>query len=104
MRVVIDVIDAVRVEQARPAHDAVHLVALGEQKLGQIRAVLPGDAGDQSPLLHVFSLTSTTIRRVPASSTAIADYEGTGTVSLLSASREKTFGPTGRSDLPSRKR
>src|SRR2546428_12943771 len=28
-------------------HDAHHFVALGEQQLGEIRAVLPGDAGDQ---------------------------------------------------------
>ena len=32
---------------ARAAHHAVHLVALLEQQLGQVRAVLAGDAGDQ---------------------------------------------------------
>src|SRR5436309_9647184 len=29
-------------------YDAHHLVALGEQQLREVRAVLPGDAGDQS--------------------------------------------------------
>ncbi len=40
-----------RVEERRAALDAVHLVALGEQQLGKVRAVLPGDAGDER-LLH----------------------------------------------------
>src|SRR6266702_1768671 len=33
-------------------NDSVHLVALREQQLRQIRTVLPGDAGDQCALLH----------------------------------------------------
>jgi hypothetical protein len=41
------VIDPPRVEGAAAAHEAVDLVALLEQKLGQVAAVLPGDAGDQ---------------------------------------------------------
>ena len=28
------------------AHDAVHVVPLGEQQLGQVRTVLSGDSGD----------------------------------------------------------
>ena len=40
-------IDAVGVERRCAALDAVDLVALLEQKLGQIRAVLARDAGDQ---------------------------------------------------------
>src|SRR6267378_551145 len=40
--------DAVGVEQRRPALDAVDDVALVEQQLGEVGAVLPGDAGDQS--------------------------------------------------------
>src|SRR5205807_9226763 len=35
---------------ASPADDAVDLVALGEQQLGEVAAVLAGDAGNQSPL------------------------------------------------------
>jgi hypothetical protein len=35
------------VEQRGAALDAVHLVALFQQELGQIGAVLAGDAGDQ---------------------------------------------------------
>ena len=34
--------------ERRAALDAVHLVALVEQQLGQVGAVLAGDAGDQS--------------------------------------------------------
>ena len=42
-----DVVDAPGVEGAAPADEAVHLVALLEQQLGQVAAVLPGDAGDE---------------------------------------------------------
>ena len=40
------------------ADEAVHLVALLEQQLGQVRAVLPGDAGDQRPLGHALALVT----------------------------------------------
>ena len=43
----VEVVDAVGVEGAGAALDAVDLVALGEQELGEVRAVLAGDAGDQ---------------------------------------------------------
>ena len=48
VRVLVEVIDAVGVEERRPALDAVDDVALAEQQLGEVGAVLPGDAGDQS--------------------------------------------------------
>ena len=38
------------------ALDAVHLVALGEQQLGEIGAVLAGDAGDQRAAAHAVTL------------------------------------------------
>ena len=47
VRVAVEVVDALGVERARPPHDAVHLVPLVEEELGQVRAVLSGDAGDQ---------------------------------------------------------
>ena len=47
MRVVIEMIDAAGVERRRAALDAVDDIALAEQKLGKIGAVLAGDAGDQ---------------------------------------------------------
>jgi hypothetical protein len=37
---------------ADAAGDAVHLVAFGQQELGQIRAVLAGDAGDEGFFSH----------------------------------------------------
>jgi len=47
VELVIEMIDALGVERGRAALDAVHLVALGEQKLGEIGAILAGDARDQ---------------------------------------------------------
>src|SRR5204862_5310034 len=42
---------ALRVFQGDAAHETMHLVACGEQQLGQVAAVLPGDAGDEGLLL-----------------------------------------------------
>ena len=52
MGIVVKVIDAIGVEEAGTPHQAVHFIAFREQELGQVRAVLPGDACDQSPLRH----------------------------------------------------
>jgi hypothetical protein len=45
--VLIDVIDALGVESARAADDAVDFIAFGKEELGEIGAVLSGDAGDE---------------------------------------------------------
>ena len=45
---VLDVVDALKVGGGGPAHHPVDLVALLQKELGQVRAVLAGDAGDQS--------------------------------------------------------
>ena len=58
VRVFIQVIDAVGVQQRSAALDAVHLVPLPEQEPGQVSAVLPGDAGDQGSLQEVSPLLS----------------------------------------------
>jgi len=47
VRVLVDVVYALGVEQAAPAFDAVHDVTLFQQKLGEVRAVLAGDACDE---------------------------------------------------------
>jgi hypothetical protein len=47
VRILVEVVDAVGIEQGGPALDAMHLVALVEQELGEIGAVLSRDAGDQ---------------------------------------------------------
>ena len=47
MWILIDVIDASRIERTRPADDAVNFIALREKKFGQVRSVLAGDAGDE---------------------------------------------------------
>ena len=50
VRVLVDALEALGVERARPAHDAVDLVPLCEQQLGQVRPVLSGDARDERSL------------------------------------------------------
>jgi hypothetical protein len=50
MRVLVQMIDPVGVEQAGAALDAVHFVALRQQQFGQVGAVLAGHAGDQCSL------------------------------------------------------
>ncbi len=50
VRVDVEMVDAGGVERRRAPLDAVHDVALGEQELGEIGAVLAGDAGDQGNL------------------------------------------------------
>ena len=52
VRVLVEVVDAVGVEQRRAALDAVHLVALAHQQFGEVGAVLPCNAGDQSRFLQ----------------------------------------------------
>jgi hypothetical protein len=47
VRVLVDVIDALGVEQRSAALDAVDLVAFLEQQFSEVRAVLAGDAGDE---------------------------------------------------------
>src|SRR5688572_20784224 len=46
----IQVIDPLRIELARATDEAVHFVALVQRQLGQVRAVLAGDAGDEGLL------------------------------------------------------
>jgi len=46
------------VEQGAAPLDAVDFIVLGEQQFGQAGSVLPGDSGDQSPLLHFLPLAS----------------------------------------------
>src|SRR5678815_573787 len=54
VRILVQVVDALRVEERGAPLDAVDDVALLQQKLGEIGAVLAGDAGDQGNfgLLH----------------------------------------------------
>ena len=48
-RIPVEMVDAPGVEGARPADEAVDLVALVQQQLGEVRAVLAGDPSDQGP-------------------------------------------------------
>jgi hypothetical protein len=51
VRILIEVIDAVGIEQRGTALDAVHFVTLVEQGFSQVGAVLAGHAGNQGNLL-----------------------------------------------------
>jgi len=50
MGILIDVIDALGVEQRGAPFDPIDLIALGEQEFGKIGPVLSGDAGNQGYL------------------------------------------------------
>lgn len=56
--VLVEMIDPRRGEGGRPADQTMHLVALAEQKLGQVRPVLAGDAGDECSPGHPGPLPS----------------------------------------------
>ena len=53
VRVLVQVVDAVGVEQRGAALDAVDHVALFQQEFGKIGAVLAGDAGDEGNFSHL---------------------------------------------------
>src|SRR4051794_39023054 len=50
MRILVDVVEPARVERGRAPDNAVHLVALAQQKLSKIGAVLPRHACDEGTL------------------------------------------------------
>ena len=52
MRVLVEMVDPVGVEQGRAAFDAVDGVAFLEQEFGEIGTILAGDAGDQCGFAH----------------------------------------------------
>ncbi len=58
MPVLVKVIDTIGIERRGPALDAVHLVALAQQELRQIRAILSCYARDQCFLGHASLLVS----------------------------------------------
>jgi hypothetical protein len=53
VRILVEVVDPVRVEGGGAALDAVHLVALLQKELGEVGAVLAGDAGDEGSFGHM---------------------------------------------------
>ena len=55
MRILIEVVDAARVEAGAAAFDAMNGVALLQQQLCKVGSILSGDAGDECGLLsHVW--------------------------------------------------
>ena len=53
VRILVERLDPRRIEAAGAADQAVNLVALGQQQLAQIAAVLTGNAGNESFLRHI---------------------------------------------------
>jgi hypothetical protein len=53
VRVLVKMVDSVRVEKGTAAFYAMHLVSLGKEQLGEIGAILTSDAGNQS-FCHYF--------------------------------------------------
>jgi len=51
--VLIEMIDAIGIEQRAPALNAMHFIPFFQQKLGQIGTILAGNSGYQSSLGHV---------------------------------------------------
>jgi hypothetical protein len=52
VRVLVKMIYAISIEQGGAALDAVHCVALGEQKFGEVCTILAGNAGDERDFTH----------------------------------------------------
>ncbi len=57
MGVLVKVVDPIRIEKRCPALDPVDLIALAEEKFGQIRTILAGDAGNECNFVHELYLT-----------------------------------------------
>ena len=54
MRILIDVVHTLGVERRSAAFNAVNFIPFLQQKLRQIRTILPGNAGDESDFRHVY--------------------------------------------------
>jgi hypothetical protein len=63
---VLHVRDALEPRARRPADEAVDLVALVEEELGEVAAVLSGHAGDQARFFRLISSSPTPGPRFPA--------------------------------------
>lgn len=65
VRVGVQMIEPSGVQAGGPADDAVHLVPLLDEKLGQERSILTGDAGDERRLHEAEAAAESTPRRSP---------------------------------------
>ena len=78
----VEVVDAIGVEEAGPAFDTVHGVALGEQRFGQVGVVLAGDSVTSAVLVIVPSFRASTDARGGALETG-------GAVGVVAATRRQ---------------
>src|SRR5205814_8884950 len=81
VRVLVQVIDALGVDERGAPLDAMHHVALGEQELGEIGAVLAGDPGDERDLArrHARSLPVQILRAAGSQSARAGKATSTAT-------------------------
>ena len=63
--ILIQVVNAIRIEQRRAALDAVDHIAFAEQKLCQIGAILAGYSGDKGNFGHVSFMRWYLERKIP---------------------------------------
>lgn len=54
-------VNAFGIKCSRPLDDAVHFITLAEQELGEVRAVLSGDAGEE----RLFHLANSDLPMIP---------------------------------------
>jgi hypothetical protein len=57
MGIIVEMVDPAGIEGGCAADDAVHLIPLGEKKLGKVRTILSGDTRDEC-LFHKPTLAS----------------------------------------------
>ena len=100
MRVLVDPVEPLGVEARRAADDPVHLVALAEQQLGEVGAVLACDAGDQRALgRHGASLRQPSRSRRDARSAGDGRSAQRAAVSVLRSPRARSTYTVGQPRL-----
>jgi hypothetical protein len=61
MRILIDMIDTLRIKRRSAALDAMDFIALFEQKLGEVRAILARDTSNEGDFFHCAAVPAGTI-------------------------------------------
>src|SRR6056297_1304186 len=72
VRILVDMVDPLGVEQRRTALDPVHLVTLFQKEFSKVGTILPGDSGDEGALHPAVSRE--VILSVPAASALVICY------------------------------
>src|SRR5258707_14690180 len=54
MCIVVEMVDPIGIEEARPPQKAVHFITVLQQQFGEICAVLPSDTRNQCTFFHIY--------------------------------------------------